>query len=930
MQSFQYYFARTLRVQQYLAGSERFLAHLPNQGFIQTLPPPETLPEHADKVLEYAERLCEVHQLDIVVDQLIEAALPDFPNRLELGEWVKEIFVGTIAFHDLGKINPHFQQKQMKNPLFDKRYPILMEPKHAHAALGTYLFLSYYLDKIQHAPQFESLASVWLAAICILLTNSITEHHSPRLRHPGIRIRKTLFGQDWEKWAAFREDYHFPESPLLKKLEDERVQKHFYDQLTKQQSMALFTLVRLNFSLLISADTLATSDYMRQGAIQDFGLIDEALRRHLLEQIRKTTPYNANAFELADDAQWESPDCTEKSPANLNLLRGQMAVEVLRNIRKTLKQNPEARLFYLEAPTGGGKTNLSVLAATEILRLCPEMNKLLYVFPFTTLITQSHRSIAELLGLPEHEIGLLHSKAGFRQRETTQEESQAHYGADWQNDLHLQFMHFPVCLMTHIRFFDLLKSHQKSAIYPMHRLANSIVVLDELQSYPPTEWDKMRFYLEAYSRLFNIRFIIMSATLPHIDRLQGSREQGSKFLDLLPEPRRFFTNPNFRDRVRFRFDLLENSPQPNQKRVIELPELADFLTEQSQKYAEVHQGRVFTMIEFIFKKSATAFKLEIEAHPVAADFFDHIFVLSGTILEPRRREIINFLKREADQTLKILLITTQVVEAGVDIDMDLGFKNISLIDSDEQLAGRINRNVKKPTCEVFLFKVNEPRLLYRQDLRFQVTDEKLDLQLHSEILETKDFERLYQEVLSRIDQLNAMPALENLHNHYLPAVWSLDYPKADKEFQLIDADNLSIFVPMELPIQIAGSKAGIPERLFDDTELQFLEQLQVYQAGAETLSGKAVWEAYRALLKAERDMEFFEKRIGKKIIQGILSKFTFSVFRSDKLEEKLKLFVNAESSLDSYLCLIEHFGQVYSYESGLMEDRLDDTETRIF
>lgn len=68
-------------------------------------------------------------------------------------------------------------------------------------------------------------------------------------------------------------------------------------------------------------------------------------------------------------------------------------------------------------------------------------------------------------------------------------------------------------------------------------------------------------------------------------------------------------------------------------------------------------------------------------------FFDEVFLLSGTILEPRRREIINELKNPLSRKKNILLITTQVVEAGVDIDMDLGFKNISLIDSDEQLAG---------------------------------------------------------------------------------------------------------------------------------------------------------------------------------------------------------------------------------------------------
>ena len=125
------------------------------------------------------------------------------------------------------------------------------------------------------------------------------------------------------------------------------------------------------------------------------------------------------------------------------------------------------------------------------------------------------------------------------------------------------------------------------------------------------------------------------------------------------------------------------------------------LIKESENYKKQgKENRVHTIIEFIFKKTADVF---IEIANNQHDFFDEIFILSGTTLEPRRREIIAKLKSEEYQQKDILLITTQVVEAGVDIDMDLGFKDTSLIDSDEQLAGRINRNVNKPRCKLFLF-----------------------------------------------------------------------------------------------------------------------------------------------------------------------------------------------------------------------------------
>ena len=67
----------------------------------------------------------------------------------------------------------------------------------------------------------------------------------------------------------------------------------------------------------------------------------------------------------------------------------------------------------------------------------------------------------------------------------------------------------------------------------------------------------------------------------------------------------------------------------------------------------------------------------------------------------------------------MLLIATQVIEAGVDIDMDIGFKNISILDADEQFLGRINRSCKKKNCKVCFFKLDEGNLIYKSDVRIR-------------------------------------------------------------------------------------------------------------------------------------------------------------------------------------------------------------------
>ena len=99
------------------------------------------------------------------------------------------------------------------------------------------------------------------------------------------------------------------------------------------------------------------------------------------------------------------------------------------------------------------------------------------------------------------------------QVKNTQNEADAKYGSEIKNLIDNLFVNYPFALLTHIKFFDVLKSNSKNSNYLLHRFANSIVIIDELQAYSPEHWDKIKYYISKYSELFNIRFIIMSATL---------------------------------------------------------------------------------------------------------------------------------------------------------------------------------------------------------------------------------------------------------------------------------------------------------------------------------------------------------------------------------------------------------------------------------
>ena len=912
-------FDLALRVDTCLTEHKNYLAHRPSAQLAGSVAN-ETLSEHMDVVLRLAKRLSVEHGLSLVVEDLIEQLVSTRPKVHQplLRAYVLNLFVEAIAFHDFGKVNEHFQKERMQNSLFQATYPALLQPAHGHSELSAYIFAVYHLERIEQTladlPEDER---VWLSAVALLFTNPILLHHSSRFEPPQSRISRSQVLKLADKLKAYLLLYQFPSPDVSTFYFDEW--QTIWDTFTEESTNAfpILALLRLNFSLLTAADYLATSEYMNQSDVDDFGILTVELRAKLISATQTSKSYNAEAFRLAADSSWQPANPTERNNETLNALRLEMAVHATRQVR----QHPGQRLFYLEAPTGGGKTNISALVTAELLRLDPSLNKVFYVFPFTTLITQTHKALRDTWQLDDSQMGLLHSRGGFQQREDVPTESEGDYGRQWKNQLANLFAFFPVCLLTHIRFFDILKSNEKDSIYLMHRLANSVVIIDELQSYPPKHWDKMLFWLDHYSRAFNIRFVLMSATLPRIDGLDVGLSNPPKFVDLLPNAKDYFRNPNFSDRVRFRFDLLE---APNGKaRTIDAVELGKAVLSESRSYADEHKGRVFTIVEFIYKKSATEF-----AKLIGSEFFDTVFVLSGTILEPRRREIINFLKREskAKHPQKVLLITTQVVEAGVDIDMDLGFKNISLIDSDEQLAGRVNRNVTKAVCDVFLFKLNEPGILYKHDDRFDITREKLTIADHRAILETKDFGRLYNQVLAGRNNLNQKVGIDNFATKYLPDIQQLDYEAIHKNFQLIEQRNLSVFVPLLLPVVIEGEEKKAYEAIFSEAELNFLSHHQCYSNGAKQVDGANVWALYRQL--NEMKMGMTESQVSKKIMQGILSKFTFSIFYTETIKRSFTEFTDPDKGFDEYLYLV-HYNLVYDYVTGLDQSRFDSSENSI-
>lgn len=874
--------------------SEKYYAHSVEGKAIN----PELLSEHSALVVAYAQNIAKAHGLNNVIESLIEQSIPtSITEKKKIESLMHYIFWRAIAFHDIGKINAKFQHEKMHNCMELEKVDHKFGSQ--HSIVSVYLFLASLFDCIDAFEDDNDYICIFNYAIYMSYT--IYMHHNSEL----FCCQNDVSWNEPEWWQLYNyqkvigialngDDYHnrlrmacnrYKESSQ----EYEGIFGEFNQRfLQKYNSFSLYLLIRLCYSLLTSADYLATSHYKNQwgGMHNDFGIINQELRERIITNAQVLKSYNREAYKAFLNKETLNPSMfTTRSNANMNSLRKCMSIEVIKNTKK----NRHEHLFYIEAPTGGGKTNLSMLAMAELLNANKEINKVYYVFPYTTLITQTYASLCATLGLEDTDIAEIHSKAAIVNKHDGQEES------EYLNYLDNLFMSYPISLLSHVRFFDILKTNKKETNYALHRLANSIVIIDEVQSYSPGSWDKIMYFINNYAVFLNIRFILMSATLPKIGELMPVSNNAHNFVYLIDNKNLYFQNPNFANRVRFDFSLLEWEKPVKENQTLYLQRLCDFVCERSEEYAQsnsIYPNSVFTIVEFIFKKTASEF-LSIVNN--SNHCFDGVILLSGTILEPQRREIIKGLKTDEQRKLRTLLITTQVVEAGVDIDMDLGFKDKSIVDSEEQLAGRINRNAFKPECTLYLFDCNEEKVLYSDDQRCKLMKGNMDE--YKEILETKDFDRLYDIVLSDINRRNQFNYQVNI-NELKKAISKLDFKEADKSLKLIDQDSISVFVPIDIPMELVQK------------EIDCIRDLCI--PFNECLCGADVWDMYENIIH-NQDEDFVKSRVKMKQLNSIMSLFVFNIFPKGKDAELLRTYGEEKYG---YLYLNSYQG-IYSLEDGI-------------
>lgn len=886
---------------------DNYFAHLKedeNKNIIDR----ETLFEHTENIKEIFLSYNQILNWDELIDRLILDIFENFIFRSlllkentitkigeQIGSLIKLFFLDGILFHDYGKLNPKFQKDRMKNNL-NKKTNFTSE----HALLSAIFYVVYYYDKTKREViklELEDKETNFLFSFLIffvmLFSLSLKNHHHPEIGDISIEVSYKYKNYKKEDYIELDLPFDFSHLDLVLDQMDDIINADYnYKELfiNEYNYFSLFSLEKLHFSILNRIDYLATSKYYFDIIIKKPELIlTKEDKKQLYEEFYQIS-YNQELLKLQEI----------KNVDNLNILRTQIALEVRENINKFYKEN----IFYLQSPTGSGKTNLSFLCVVELLSKRKDLNKVFYVLPFNSLSDQIYTWLNNNFLKEKNKIFQIHSYVGFLDiddRNNQKEEIDAKYGNERAIFLDYLFLNFPILVMSHVRFFGILKTSSKQENYFLSQIHNSIVIIDEIQSYPPKEWDKIKFFIENYSKLFNICFIIMSATLPKIHSIK-TQENNREYRSLLENSNKYFSHSLFRNRVKFNFNLIEETKKIKENRE-KLEVIYNYFINILPHF--IYKENLKIVVELITKKSAYEFykyfKEKSEDEELLKDF--KFLFLSGTILFPLRKKIL----KEIQNNQKVILITTQVIEAGMDLDFDLGFKDIAILDSEEQLAGRINRNALKSDCYLYLFDYSKTGRIYRGDYRYKILaniDDKDSV--FKEFLENKNFDSYYQHILKFINLKNETELIMDNFKEFTEYFKNINFSNINKKFEIIDSHTISIFIPIK-----------IEKEYFKPKEIQFLKDLKLNTS--KYIDGKEVWDAY---LKGMKNKNYFDKMVFFEKLNSILSNYIINIFYNENLLKNLIEYSNSEYLNYTNILYLENYEEIYSIENGLDIEKL--------
>lgn len=518
------------------------------------------------------------------------------------------------------------------------------------------------------------------------------------------------------------------------------------------------------------------------------------------------------------------------------------------------------KIFTLTAPTGVGKTLIALDFALRLRILVPALKnaQIIYALPFINIIEQGLDEYQKALENSSCKIIAHYQYANVFGRRAEKEQNEEENGYN-QKLMELDTWQADIVITSYVQFLQTLIGYKNKTLKKFNHLANAIVIMDEVQTLRLEQIPLVGAMLYFLSKYMNTRVILMTATKPKVldlayrEILSNPRMLGKKTIE--PEPHNWsmelldWNEELYRSYKRTKIIPLLNSVEFDCQNLEK-----DFI---EKVFSEKWTPKVSCLVVVnkvnrcinIFKKIWDYLKENKYTNP--------IYCLSTNIVPADRLGRINQIKSDLLNGLSPILIATQVVEAGVDLDFDMGIRDLGPIDSIVQVAGRINResdprNPDKPHLPLYVVDLGDCEKIYKDPT---TTQARKALKGESEIFEA-DYLEMVEKYFTEISSNDNSSFHKS--RRIFEAARNLKYDRKKGKTKKEDAD---IYVSDFEVIEDQGNT----ESIFILSDARAFEVL----------------EAFKKLKIKKLSKENFEKDFKKDFHQRIIAIPTYYIDKKD-------------------------------------------------
>lgn len=405
------------------------------------------------------------------------------------------------------------------------------------------------------------------------------------------------------------------------------------------------------------------------------------------------------------------------------------------------KANNKPGIFSLTVPTGGGKTYASMAFALNHAKE-HGMDRIIYVIPYSSIIEQNAGVFKSALG----SANVLENHSNVNIENTEDDLQTRHYLAAENWDI-------PIIVTTNVQFFESLYSHKTSKTRKLHNIAKSVLVFDEAQMLPTPYLKPCIWAIDELVKNYHCTAMLCTATQPALQNIWPTRVDMLEICD------------NYKD-------LYKSLKRTNYQY---LQTLSD-----QQLVSALHKHHQVLCIVNTKKQAQNLYHLLTQDGDT-----DHVFHLSTQMCPAHRRKTLDTIRKQLADDKKIVLISTSLIEAGVDVNFQTVFRGKAGLDSIIQAAGRCNREGKQPASNsiVYIFDTQPEEYNIPDYIKQNIAATDYVFRNHTEI-DTPEAIKSYFDFLYGLkgDALDSKNILKDLDQIYIP------YEDISKKFELIETE----------------------------------------------------------------------------------------------------------------------------------------------